>query len=59
MMSYTNGHFAEDRHCHACGKIIPANQEHYTHEKIKGCGILDFHVCEECHNDIYETWEVK
>jgi len=53
-MSYTTGYYTVDRHCHCCGKIIPANTGHYVHEKIKGCGILDFHVCEECHSELYE-----
>lgn len=42
-----------DRRCHVCGKIIMANTVHYVHEKIPGNGILDFHVCEDCHNTAY------
>ncbi len=52
-MTYDTGYYTKDRHCHCCGKIIPANQEHYVHEKITGSGILDFHVCRDCHENVY------
>ena len=52
---YDTGWYTVDRHCHACGEIIPANKLHYVQEKIHGSGILDFHVCEKCHYEIYES----
>jgi hypothetical protein len=50
---FDTGWYTEDRHCHCCGKIIPANTLHYVHEKITGSHILDFHVCENCHKEVY------
>ena len=53
MSIYSTGWYTEDRHCHCCGKIILANKEHFVHEKVKGSNILDFHVCKNCHDEVY------
>lgn len=52
---YDTGWYTVDKPCHNCGEIIPANKLHYVQEKIPGSNILNFHVCEKCHYDVYES----